>query len=228
VTAAVAKARLPAAQTRLPGGKARSGGKVRYFYALRPDAAAADELAALAAEAAARWGGRAFAAADIHLTLAFVGNRSPDERPALEAILRGLPSRADSDADADGAALALSRLGSFGHGVLWIGPPLPEARGQPAGAFAHRLARRIRERLRAAHIDFDDRPLALHATLVRGAKTFGANASAGDAESAALTPAPRTIVVRAWSLALGASGADSTPSCRYRWSHPPAGGTEPM
>lgn len=276
------KARVFVEKTRLPVPKPRgsvpqerssvqqarsSVVKARFFYALRPDPAAAGELAALAAEAAARWGGRPFAAPDIHLTLAFVGMRPLEEQPALEAILRGLPAHfrtsgealagagAGADVDVDGArkALRLSRLGSFGHGVLWIAPPLGDLRVTPAGAFAHRLANEIRERLRAAGIDFDDRPLKLHATLVRGAKAFGsredgdrdndsrANDSRGNGghtknggdirdggKAWAPEPASRTIVARSWSLALGAAGADSTPLRRYRWSHPNPAGTEPM
>ncbi|MCO5101989.1 MAG: hypothetical protein M9885_14040 [Burkholderiaceae bacterium] len=207
--------------------------QARFFYALRPDRAAADELATLAVEAAERWGGHPFAAPDIHLTLAFVGTRRLEERPTLEAILRGLPRRFEaSDAPADGgddggSRLALSRLGSFGRGVLWIGPPADEPRAPPAGTFAHRLAHEIRARLRAARIDFDDRPLQLHATLVRGAKTFGRPWNAGGSGDAGTRePAPRRIVARTWSLALGASGADSTPQHRYRWTHPGAGGKQ--
>jgi len=162
--------------------------------------------------------------------------RPLEEQSMLEAILRGLPSRfeagdaaARTGADGDGARLALSRLGSFGHGVLWIGPPAEEPRAPPARAFAHRLAGEIRARLRAARIDFDDRPLKLHATLVRGAKTFGRHRNAGDSGDAeAREPAPRTVVARTWSLALGASGPDSTPLRRYRWSHPRSGQTGAM
>lgn len=207
--------------------------QARFFYALRPDRAAADELATLAVEAAARWGGHPFAAPDIHLTLAFVGMRRLDEQPTLEAILRGLPLRfeaSDAAADADSAGdarLALSRLGSFGHGVLWIGPSAEEPRTPPAGAFAHRLAHEIRARLRAARIDFDDRPLQLHATLVRGAKTFDRHRNAGGSGDAeAREPAPRSIVARTWSLALGASGSDWAPLRRYRWTHPRSGTTQ--
>lgn len=280
----VPKPRVSAPRTRVsvPGARfsvpqARfSVPKARFFYALRPDPAAAGELAALATEAAARWGGRPFAAADIHLTLAFVGMRPLGEQPALEAILRGLPAHfrtsdeaiAGADVDVAGEVLLLSRLGSFGHGVLWIGPPLGDPRATPAGAFAHRLANEIRERLRAAGIDFDDRPLKLHATLVRGAKAFGSREDGGRANDShandslgngdrgngdrgndsrgngghtknggdirdggdvrAPEPAPRTIVARSWSLALGASGSDSTPLRRYRWSHPSPVSTESM
>ena len=237
--------------------------KARFFYALRPDATAAKALAAIAVRAAARWGGHAFAAPDIHLTLAFVGMRPVEQQPALQAILQGLPARFDvsgnprtrGDADADAAdgsgveslpALALSRLGSFGHGVVWIGPA--SRTDPPAPGFAQALAQEIRSRLRAAQIAFDERPLKLHATIVRGARGFGderrseradaAGASKGDAsgvsgvhrlaaassaiDAASTIDASLPIVARAWSLALGASDGASTPSRRYRWWAPAA------
>ncbi|HEY0877920.1 MAG TPA: hypothetical protein VGE10_05660 [Zeimonas sp.] len=193
--------------------------KARFFYALRPDAAAADELAAIAVQAATRWGGRALAAADIHLTLAFVGMHPLEAQPALAAVLQGLPARIET-------VLALSELGSFGHGVLWIGPPAdPHATAPAAGAFAHRLAQTIRERLRAAQIEFDDRPLKLHATLVRGAHALDRRTREDD--TGAVAPAPHRVVARAWSVALGASASDSTPQRRYRWWTPPTSRTDP-
>lgn len=193
--------------------------KARFFYALRPDCAAADALAALARRAAARWGGHALVAADIHLTLAFVGMRALAEQPALAAILGGMPSHLDPPSP----ALTLERIGSFGHGVLWLAPP-PDA--GDSTAFAHALAREIRQRLHAAGIGFDARPLKLHATLVRGARGFdgraparaGARATAPETDESLLAPQP--IVARRWSLALGAAGPDSTPRQRYRWSAP--------
>ncbi len=204
--------------------------KARFFYALRPDSGAAGELAAIAAQAAARWGGRAFAAPDIHLTLAFMGMQPLEDRPALEAILHGLPSQyggasGTRDAAADDppiddvdtlAALELSRIGSFGHGVLWVGPAKPPGAASPAPPFVHRLARQIRERLRTAGIAFDDRPLKLHATIVRGARGFVE-------DRVSVTGLP--VIARSWSLALGASTPGSTPQRRYSWWGPPATGT---
>ncbi len=203
--------------------------KARFFYALRPDALTADRLATLAAQAAARWGGRAFVAADIHLTLAFVGMRALDEQPKFESILQGLPSHFVAGGDPASMPLALSRLGSFGHGVLWVGPQ-GQQRIDTARSFAHRLAGEIRERLRAARIDFDDRPLKLHATLVRGAQDFGRRPAiapaAGTVTAVAVEPGFEPIIAREWSLALGASGPGSTPQHRYHWSNPESRRTE--
>lgn len=186
--------------------------KARFFYAIRPDAAAADELAALAARAAARWGGRPFGAPDVHLTLAFVGMRPVEDRPRLASILHDFPpaiATPDCAADAAGAtALALARLGAFGNGVLWIGPDDAPPR-DPAARWPHRLAAAIRERLRDAGIAFDERPLRLHATLVRGARE---HPGAGPGFTVP------TIVSRAWTLALGWSDGRSTPERRYAWS----------
>lgn len=203
--------------------------KARFFYALRPDPASADRLAALAAQAAARWGGRAFGAADIHLTLAFVGMRALDEQPALESILRGLPSHFVVGGGPASKPLALSRLGSFGNGVLWIGPQAQQP-GSGERSFAHRLADELRERLQAARIDFDDRPLKLHATLVRGADAFGREPAiarvAGSVAADAREPRFEPIVAGEWSLSLGMSDSGSTSQRRYRWSNPEPRRTE--
>jgi 2'-5' RNA ligase len=60
----------------------------RMFFALWPDAAARAALAGLAAEVVRGGGGRAPAAANLHLTLAFVGAVAPERREALHAAGR--------------------------------------------------------------------------------------------------------------------------------------------
>src|SRR5690606_12833832 len=62
-------------------------GQPRYFVALLPAAAAAGALARLAGAIATEAGGRPLAAADIHLTLAFIGAREPSFGARLERAL---------------------------------------------------------------------------------------------------------------------------------------------
>ena len=52
---------------------ADAAAKLRFFYAVWPDATARSALAAAAADAARRTGGRPTRTANLHLTLAFVG-----------------------------------------------------------------------------------------------------------------------------------------------------------
>jgi len=195
------------------------GAKARFFYALRPDPRAADELGRLAARLAAAIGGRPLAGEDIHLTLAFVGERLADDAAALHALLAGLAPQ--------WPPLALERLGSFGRGLWWIGPTdprgaseaaaLPQA-GAATGAaprpWPARLADEVQQRLAAAGIAFDRRPLHLHATLVRGARRDAKGPFPALDEALPIAP------VR-WSLALGWSDAGSSPQRRYRWREAP-------
>lgn len=208
------------------------GQPVRYFFALRPDTATAGELAALAAQLAHRHGGRALVAEDIHLTLAFIGRRARDDRERLAALLKGLPTQtgvdgaASPEATPDGTGpIRLERLGTFGHGLLWIGPPAAGRRGQDRNGAASPMASELRARLRTAGIGFDERPLVLHATLVRGAHGIPADpADCGGGRKIVVTRAGVTvepaIIARAWAPALGFSGDRLPAGRRYRWSHP--------
>ncbi len=177
--------------------------QARWFYALRPDPDAALRLGALATRLAASLGGRPLAADDIHLTLVFVGERLVADEAVLAGALAGLAST--------WPALALTRLGRFGRGLYWAGPAHPQ--GAPDGSappWPAALAGQLQQRLRAAGIAFDERPLHLHATLLRGARS-------------SVGPRPETfadalpIIPARWTLALGCSGSGSTPQRRYRW-----------
>jgi len=175
-------------------------GAMRFFYALRPETGAATELGRLAAGLAARLGGRPLSAQDLHLTLVFVGTRPAGDANLLLELLRGFAPRWPQ---APGSAeLPLTRLGTFGRGLWWAGPagPLPD---WPAT-----LADTLRQRLRDAAIGFDRRALHLHLTLLRGARRGESIDGLDDA---------LPIVPAHWTLALGWSGADSTPQHRYRW-----------
>ena len=188
--------------------------QARWFYALRPDPDAALRLGALATRLAASLGGRPLAADDIHLTLVFVGERLVADEAVLAGAIAGLAST--------WPALALTRLGSFGRGLYWAGPADPQGAGEAGGPspapaapmppvpWPAALTAQLQQRLRAAGVAFDERPLHLHATLLRGARS-------------SVGPRPETfadalpIIPARWTLALGCSGAGSTPQRRYRW-----------
>ncbi len=173
--------------------------KARYFYALRPDAAAARSLDALAARLAANLGGRSLSAGDVHLTLVFVGERPVEDEATLASLLDGLAPR--------WPAMPLTKLGTFGRGLFWAGPANPQGMSEgDAGtpAWPAQLAAQLQQRLRDAGIAFDERTLHLHATLVRGARR--------DARSP-LAPFSDALPIESgcWTLALGCSDAGSTP-----------------
>ncbi|MDH5265059.1 MAG: RNA 2',3'-cyclic phosphodiesterase, partial [Betaproteobacteria bacterium] len=64
----------------------------RLFFALWPDAAARAALADLARATANRYGGRAVPAANLHLTLVFLGEVDPARIAALRRAVDGLAS----------------------------------------------------------------------------------------------------------------------------------------
>lgn len=85
---------------------------MRLFIALWPDAAVRAALAALPLA-----DGRRVLAADLHLTLAFLGEQAPDQIDPLLALCAQLPRPAID--------LTIDQLGSFRHGrdvTLWAGP----------------------------------------------------------------------------------------------------------
>lgn len=171
---------------------------LRFFYGLVPDAAAAQRLARSASALARACGGRALAAPDLHLTLAFVGNRAAGDRALLTPPALALP--AALVARVDWPAMQLDRLASFGHGIVWAGP----ARTPP---WLADLASTLRASLRAGGIDCDEQPMRAHVTLVRGARRW---------HDPALRPAFAPVAVSSWRLALGWSG-DAPAGARYRW-----------
>jgi 2'-5' RNA ligase len=125
----------------------------RLFFALWPDEAARAALAAKSKEIARRCAGRPVPAANLHLTLAFLGEVDPGAIPALR--------RAAQPAAQAPFELALDQLGAFARaGVAWAGclRPPPELIALQAG-----LAKRIRE----AGFAPDERAFAAHLTLAR-------------------------------------------------------------
>jgi 2'-5' RNA ligase len=141
------------------GNPASAGGNgaLRLFFALVPDAQARRSLAQRAGDIAQETGGRATRAANLHLTLAFLG-RVPQARAAdVEAI------GAQAAATAEPFALVLDRVGLFRDaGAAWIGTDdVAPALRQIAGA--------LRDALRAARLPVERRAFHPHVTLARHA-----------------------------------------------------------
>ncbi len=91
-----------------------SSSTARLFYALWPDAATRDALAALQAPVR----GRKVPAANLHLTLAFLGSQPRASLGVLARLLDRLPGPAFT--------LTIDRYGHFGKArIAWAGPSAP-------------------------------------------------------------------------------------------------------
>lgn len=125
----------------------------RLFFALWPDGAGAEALAAAARAAHKTCGGRPMGRDDLHLTLAFLGDATAERLAAAEEAAAGVAA-APFD-------FAIDRLGCWQHNrIFWAGctetpPPLAA------------LAQALGERLRAAGFVLEVRPFAPHVTLLR-------------------------------------------------------------
>lgn len=126
---------------------------MRLFFALVPDDALRSALGTLARELAARIGGRAVPAHNVHLTLAFLGEVERARVPALRALQDALPRKAFT--------LVLDQVGEWHHaGVAWIAPGATP----PALAAVHAA---LTEALRDQGFSVEARPFRPHLTLVR-------------------------------------------------------------
>jgi RNA 2',3'-cyclic 3'-phosphodiesterase len=132
------------------------GERARVFFALWPDDAVRAALSAAALLAQDECGGRATAAAKIHLTLFFVGGVPRTELPTLVRCAESI--RADAfELDAD-------VLGYWRHNrIVWAGtretpPPL------------RRLVADLSAALALEGYRGEDRPYVPHLTLVRNAR----------------------------------------------------------
>jgi len=125
----------------------------RLFFALWPDDPARASLAPLARRVAILGGGRPVPAANLHLTLAFLGD-VPEVR--VDAAVR-----AASAVHADSFDLTMDRVGSFRRAAVgWAGPSrAPEA--------LLRFQVSLDATLRSAGFALEDRPFAPHLTLAR-------------------------------------------------------------
>ena len=125
------------------------------FFALWPDDPARVALSRLSQAVARATGGRAPAAANLHLTLAFVGDVPADRVPALREAGRAVAAQTPP------FTLVLDRLGEFRDGgIAWIGAAeIPAALADIAERLAHRLS--------ADEFRVDRRAYAPHLTLAR-------------------------------------------------------------
>ena len=86
------------------------------FFALWPDAGARDRLSALARDTAAQARGRATVDANLHLTLAFLGDVAAARIAAVNAVVPAVASAVLP------FTLTLDRIGAFGDGAIaWAG-----------------------------------------------------------------------------------------------------------
>ena len=126
----------------------------RLFFALWPDAPAAEELARVAIGLALRTAGKPVPLAKIHLTLAFLGE-VPLEQVARVASV-GIVARAFT--------MRLDRVGAFrGARVAWAGC------AEPPAALVE-LQSALARALRALDFALEERAFTPHMTLVRGIK----------------------------------------------------------
>ncbi len=89
-----------------PSGEAPTHTLRRMFFAFWPEGAVLGQLAAIAAAAAERYGARPVPAADLHLTLQFLGKISPRQ---VQALCAACAERAAGGALAD-CEFALERI----------------------------------------------------------------------------------------------------------------------
>lgn len=134
----------------------------RLFFALWPDARVRGELARSARALQARCGGRALRAANMHLTLVFVGDVAPVRLPALCEAAAGVAGGP--------VELLVDRAVYWPHNrIAWAGPAQTPA---PLAA----LVAALEAALAGAGFRFDRRPYVPHVTLVRNARCRGAPA----------------------------------------------------
>ena len=126
---------------------------MRCFVALWPDREAAERLAAIGGELCRRNpSARALAAADLHLTLAFIGEL-PDARA------QQLASLIDDSFD-DAPTWTIDHVGAFPRArVLWVAGAITPALGALSG--------KVRSCLTQFRAPFDARPFLPHVTLAR-------------------------------------------------------------
>jgi 2'-5' RNA ligase len=129
------------------------------FFALWPDAAARDALAALARDVASRTQGRAPPASNLHVTVAFVGDVAKSRVADLVSIGAAVAP------DVPAFDLTLDTRGSFrGTGIAWAGPSIVPAE-------LELLAQRFAGALGARGFAVERRAFHPHMTLARRCRT---------------------------------------------------------
>lgn len=125
----------------------------RVFFALWPEERVAAALYTSARRIHAQTGGRLMRRDSLHLTLAFLGDQSPERVETLRELAATLRGEAFE--------LLVARAGAWQRGrIVWGGP---EVTPPPLAALAEELA----AALRAEGFAVEARPFAAHVTLVR-------------------------------------------------------------
>lgn len=131
---------------------------LRMFFAAWPDDATRETVATLARDVAIQTGGKPPPPANIHLTLAFVGDVAPVHLAALREIGAAVAQAATP------LALVLDRTGGFRDGgVVWLGT-------KETPTELERMVEHLRDALAAAGFPVDDRGFRVHVTLARRAR----------------------------------------------------------
>lgn len=130
--------------------------KMRCFVALLPPVETARQLDRwIDSISAAMPGARRVAAANLHLTLAFIGSLPAIDAHALAAALRVI-----DEAAFPSFTWTLDRVGRFDRArVLWVG-------GGP-NPVLDRYADTVRSMLRRSGVPFDSKPFVSHVTVLR-------------------------------------------------------------
>ncbi len=125
----------------------------RLFFALCPTEAARGELLAIARREISAAAGPLVESANLHITLAFLGDLAPGQRRCVAQFAAGI--RAET------IALTVDCISYWcGPGVAWAGA------SQSPGSL-RRLVKQLRAGVSECGIDIDPRPFELHLTLVR-------------------------------------------------------------
>ncbi len=134
---------------------------IRLFFALWPTPQAAEHLATIAAEIAARVGGRPTREETIHLTLAFLGEVPEERLPELNIIGEALRTPTFE--------LRIDRLGHWRHNhLIWAGcSEMPASLDELASRLCGKLAEA------GFSVDNGKRPFSPHVTLVRKVPDLG-------------------------------------------------------
>ena len=140
-----------------PGTDAVAVDRHRLFFAVWPDPVTAATLADEAQRLAPRLEGRAMRAETLHLTLAFLGNRSGAQR---DRLCEGF-DHANRSGWPGGFALRLDRLQQWRHNGIVLAAS--SERCEPL----HRLAGLVSELSRTCGIHVPERPFVPHLTLLR-------------------------------------------------------------
>ena len=130
----------------------------RLFFALWPDEAARRALSAATAKAVRRCGGRPVPAANLHVTLVFLGSVAQRRIAELQDIAR---ERAASFAQAEPLSLTFGRL------THWSRSQILCNRATEESATARALAESLKDAVAAAGFTPDLKPFHAHVTVAR-------------------------------------------------------------